>query len=68
MKRYLVLLIFIPVLFTVLAGCAKLKEMDNNAPPGRVVAISSFKCNCDPLVSESVQDGFIDVFFNYTNA
>lgn len=68
MKHYPVLLIFISLLFTALTGCGSLKEMDNNAPPGRVVVISAFKCNCDPIVTESVQDSFIDVFFNYTNA
>ena len=39
-----------------------------NAPPGRIVAISLFKCNCEPLVQEAVQDSFIDVFFTETNA
>ena len=40
----------------------------NDAPPGRIVAISLFKCNCEPLVRETVQDALVDVFFNFTNA
>ena len=39
----------------------------NDAPPGRIVAISLFKCNCDPLDRETVQDSFVDVFFKSTN-
>ncbi len=53
---------------TILGGCGKIKEFRNDAPPGRIVAISLFKCNCDPLVQETVQDSFVDVFFRYTNA
>lgn len=58
------------LLFTLIgvSSCAQLKEMDNHVPPGRVVAISSFKCNCEPLVGEAVQDTFLDVFFKRTNA
>ncbi len=52
----------------VLGGCSKIKEYGNDAPPGRIVAISLFKCNCDPLDRETVQDSFVDVFFKYTNA
>ena len=68
MTRYLTLSILFALLFTALTGCARLRERNNDAPAGRVVAISSFKCNCDPLVRESVQDTFVDVFFRYTNA
>lgn len=68
MKRNLGLSFFLLVTTAVSTGCAKLKEMDNTAPPGRVVAISPFKCNCEPIVRESVQDSFVDVFFKYTNA
>ena len=56
------------VFLTVLGGCATIREYGNDAPPGRIVAISLFKCNCEPLVRETVQDTFVDVFFKYTNA
>lgn len=56
---------------TIIGGCAKIKNYVNNveeAPPGRIVAIALFKCNCEPLVRETVQDTFVDVFFRSTNA
>jgi len=56
------------VFLTILGGCAKISEFSNDAPPGRVVAVSVFKSNCTPLVQEAVQDTFIDAFFSYTNA
>lgn len=68
MKNYLSLLAAVLFLVTLFTGCARLKEMGNSAPPGRVVAISLFKSNCEPLVRESVQDTFMDIFFNKTNA
>jgi hypothetical protein len=55
-----------------LGGCAQLGAQINNTvrnpPAGRIVAISLFKCNCEPLVRETVQDTFIDEFFHYTNS
>ena len=64
------LLILIPMLFTALTGCARVMQVIDNvpSPPPRTVAISLFKCNCDPLVKESVQDSFVDVFFKSSNA
>lgn len=60
--------IFTIVVVLAMPACGKLKELDNDAAPGRVVAISSFKCNCEPIVAETVQDTFLDVFFKNTNA
>ena len=68
MTRPLALSISLLVLLSVLSGCALLRDRTKDAPPGKVVAISAFKCNCDPLVRESVQDTFVDIFFKYTNA
>jgi hypothetical protein len=68
MKRCAVKLALILVCFIVLVGCASIKEMGNYAPPGRIVAISPFKCTCDPLIQETLQDTFIDVFFKQTTA
>jgi|GEM_PF-5718161 len=68
MKRCHIRLALIIFFFTVFAGCASFKEMDNYAPPGRIVAISLFKCNCEPLVQETIQSTFIDVFFKQTTA
>ena len=69
MKRNPVWLALILVLVTFLGGCGKFKNYvtSNDAPPGRIVAISLFKCNCDPLDRETVQDSFVDVFFKSTN-
>lgn len=67
MKNYLVL----PIIFvSLLSGCAKIIRIIDNVPnpPPRTVAISAFKCNCDPLIKESVQDSFVDVFFKSSNA
>jgi hypothetical protein len=71
MKRSPVRLALILAFLAILGGCAKVKNYVNNvedAPPGRIVAISLFKCNCDPLDRETVQDSFVDVFFQSTNA
>ena len=71
MKISPVRLALILAFLTIFGGCAKIKNYVNNvedAPPGRIVAISLFKCNCEPLVRETVQDTFVDVFFKSTNA
>lgn len=72
MNRTQVFLLSIIFATVGLDGCARLKDgwsgSKNDAPPGRVVAIARFKCNCDPLVQESIQDSFVDVFFKSTNA
>ena len=60
--------IFIVSMIILLEGCGKQKAYRNDALSKKVVAISLFKCNCDPLVKEAVQDTFLDVFFKYTNA
>lgn len=67
MKNVLVLPIICALLLT---GCAKIRRAIDNVPepPPRTVAISVFKCNCDPLITESVQDSFVDVFFKSSNA
>lgn len=56
------------LLATLVTGCGQLQKMNNTSIPGRVVAISTFKCNCDPIVVESVRDSFVNVFFEWTNA
>ena len=63
-------LVLIPVFLTAFGGCGQFKNYVtlNDAPPGRVIAISLFKCNCEPLVRETIQDTFVDVFFKSTNA
>jgi len=63
MSRVWLVLILVGLIFT--GGCA---AKGNLAPPGRIVAISLFKCNCDPVVQEAVRDSLVDVFFTYTNA
>ena len=68
MKNYFALLVAVLFLVTLFTGCARLKELDNTAPPGRVVAISLFKSNSEHLVKESIQDTFMDIFFKKTNA
>lgn len=63
-------LVLMLAFLTAFGGCGKIKNYVtlNDAPPGRVIAISLFKCNCEPLVRETVQDTFVDVFFKSTNA
>jgi hypothetical protein len=64
------------ILFTVfgvsilLVGCHKDEIRDAFATPVPVhtVSISLFKCNCDPIVQESIQDTFVEEFFQRTNA
>ncbi|NTU50419.1 MAG: hypothetical protein HGA87_06015 [Desulfobulbaceae bacterium] len=68
MKRLLQLCSMLFIFAALSAGCGRLKELNNNAPPGRLVAISQFKCNSETLVRELVQDSFVDVFFKSTNA
>jgi hypothetical protein len=68
MKMSPVRLVLILVFLVILGGCTTIRNIGNNAPPGRIVAISLFKCNCEPLVQEAVQDSLVDVFFTYTNA
>lgn len=66
MKTIQVLIVL--VLSVVLSSCARFKEVGNYAPPGKVVAIALFKCDCDPLMRETIQDTFIDVFYKQTTA
>jgi hypothetical protein len=73
MKKRLVLLVLMFVFVIGSLGCSVFRKKDaapptSSAPPGRLVAIARFKCNCDPLVSESIQDSFLDIFFKGTNA
>ncbi len=68
MKISPVRLVLALVFLTILIGCSTIRNLGNNAPSGRIVAISLFKCNCEPLIQEAVQDSLIDVFFSYTNA
>lgn len=68
MKMSPVKLVLIPVFLTILGGCSIFSGHRNDAPPGRIVAISLFKCNCEPIIQEAVQDSLIDVFFSETNA
>lgn len=56
------------VFLTFLGGCATIRGDGKLAPPGRIVAISLFKCKCEPLLQETVQDSLIYVFFSSTNA
>ncbi len=60
--------IMLAVLTAALAGCGTLQEWTSSAPPGRIVAISAFKCDCDQATRDVVGDAFLDVFFNATNA
>ena len=71
MKMNPVRLMLILIFLTVLGGCSVFRGDGKSAPPrppSHIVAISLFKCNCDPLVQAAVQDSLIDVFFTYTNA
>jgi hypothetical protein len=53
------------LLFT---SCAKVNGINNDEPPSKIIAISLFKCDCDPLLQETIQDTFIVTFFNESNA
>jgi hypothetical protein len=68
MKMGSVRLMLTLVFLTSLGSCAIIKNIGNSAPSGRIVAIPLFKCNCEPLIQEAVQDSLIDVFFTNTNA
>jgi hypothetical protein len=71
MKMSPVRLTLILVFLTILGGCSIFRGHRNDAPPippGRLIAISLFKCNCDPVVQEAIQDSLIGVFFTETNA
>jgi hypothetical protein len=71
MKMSPVRLTLILVFLTILGGCSIFRGHHNDAPPippGRLIAISLFKCNCDPVVQEAIQDSLIGVFFTETNA
>ena len=68
MTRRVLLVAVFSALVVAPLGCRALREMGNTAPPGIVVAIAPFKCNGDPLIGESVQDCFVDVFFRSTSA
>lgn len=74
MKMSPVRLALILVMLIILGGCSITRSIVNDAPPtppappGRIIAISLFKCNCEPLIQEAVQDSLIDVFFTETNA
>ena len=68
MKMSSVRLVLILVFLTFLGGCSTIRGDGKLAQPGRSVAISLFKCNCEPLIQEAVQDSIVDVFFTNTNA
>jgi len=55
-------------LLLIVSGCQRFKEVDYYSRPGKVVAISLFKCDCELLEREAIQDTFIDVFYKLTDA
>lgn len=59
--------LLIAVMFLLVSGCATLKPQ-NEASPGRIVAISQFQCDCDPVLLEQIRYAFVEVFVAQSNA
>jgi hypothetical protein len=68
MKMNSVRLFLILGLLFFLGGCGAMRGEVKPVPPVRIVAISLFKCNCESVIQETVQDTFIHEFFQETNA
>jgi hypothetical protein len=59
--------LLVAIMALLISGCATLKPQ-NEASPGRIVAISQFQCDCDPVLLEQIRYAFVEVFVAQSNA
>ena len=55
------------IIILLISGCAAFKPQ-NEASPGRIVAISQFQCDCDPVLLEQIRYAFVEIFVAQSNA
>lgn len=67
MKANRTSILLVAIMVLLMSGCATLKPQ-NEALPGRIVAISQFQCDCDPVLLEQIRDAFVEVFIAQSNA